>query len=150
MIALYAALASAAVSLALGGWLGMRWEEGNQAIALKAANDARKVAEQNAADVALTHANNTAAIAAQLGDARVRIRSLTTGRNCLSADAVRVLNGAAGPGVPAAAAQPASAPEASATDQDVGDALAICRSGYGQLSEQLNAILDINAANSRH
>ncbi len=54
MIAVYAALASAAVSLALGGWLGVRWEEGNQAIALKAANDARKVAEQNAADVALT------------------------------------------------------------------------------------------------
>lgn len=150
MIALYASLASAAVFLALGGWLGMRWEEGNQAIALKAANDARKVAEQNAADVALTHADNTAAIAAQLGDARVRIRSLTTGRDCLSAAAVRVLNDGAVPSVPPAAAQPTSAPQAAATDQDVGDALAICRSGYSQLSEQLNAILDINAANSRH
>ena len=150
MIAVYAALASAAVSLALGGWLGMRWEEGNQAIALKAANDARKVAEQNAADVALTHANNTAAMAAQLGDLRVRIRSLTTGRDCLSAAAVRVLNDGPAPTVLTAAAQPASAPEAAATDQDVGDALALCRSGYGQLSDQLNAILDINAANSRH
>lgn len=150
MIAVYAALASAAVSLALGGWLGMRWEEGNQAIALKAANDARKVAEQNAADVALAHANNTAAIAAQLGDARVRIRSLTTGRDCLSAAAVRVLNDGAASGVPAAASQSASAPQAAATDQDVGDALAICRSGYSQLSEQLNAILDITTANSRH
>lgn len=128
----------------------MRWEEGNQAIALKAANDARKVAEQNAADVALAHANNTAAIAAQLGDARVRIRSLTTGRDCLSAAAVRVLNDGAASGVPAAASQSASAPQAAATDQDVGDALAICRSGYSQLSEQLNAILDITTANSRH
>lgn len=150
MIAVYAALASAAVSLALGGWLGMRWEEGNQAIALKAANDARKVAEQNAADVALTHANNTAAIAAQLGDARVRIRSLTTGRDCLSAAAVRVLNDGAGSSVSTPTAQPASAPQAAATDQDVGDALAICRSGYSQLSEQLNAIIDITTANSRH
>ena len=150
MIAVYAALASAAVSLALGGWLGMRWEEGNQAIALKAANEARKVAEQNAADVALAHADNTAAIAAQLGDLRVRIRSLTTGRDCLSAAAVRVLNDGPAPTVPTAATQPASAPEAAATDQDVGDALALCRSGYGQLSDQLNAILDINATNSRH
>ena len=150
MIAVYAALASAAVSLALGGWFGMRWEEGNQAIALKVANDARKVAEQNAADVALAHANNTAAMAAQLGDLRVRIRSLTTGRDCLSAAAVRVLNDGPAPTVPTAATQPASAPEAAATDQDVGDALALCRSGYGQLSDQLNAILDINATNSRH
>ena len=52
MIAVYAALTSAAVSLALGGWLGMRWEEGNQAIALKAANEAREVAEQIAEIVA--------------------------------------------------------------------------------------------------
>ena len=60
----------------------------------------------------------------------------------MPAGAVRLLNGTTAP-VPNASREPAGPPAAAATDRDIGDALATCRSGYQQLSDQLNAILDI-------
>ncbi len=141
----YASLAAAVIGLALGGWFGIEWQQGREALAredMQAELD-RLTAQGN--DIALIHANNTAALSAQLGNTRAKLNSLTTGRDCLSADAVRLLNSAPA-GVPAAAPEPASAPAAAATDRDVGDALAICRGEYSKLAGQMNAILDIEDA----
>lgn len=144
MSSLFMGLTAAAIvaSLALGGWFGVQWQEGRDAIALKAAHAEleRLTADMNT--VALTHANVNAALSTQLGNTRVQLRTLSTGRDCMSADAVRLLNDAFA-GVPTAPAKPASAPAAAATDRDLGDALAICRGEYRKLSEQMNAILDI-------
>ena len=141
MNTLYALLISSAVSLALGAWGGIEWRLGREAIALKEARAELKKLSDTANDIALVYAGNTARLDRKLGDARVRLRDLTTGRDCLSADAVRLLN--AGAGVPAATTEPAGPPDAAATDRDVGDALALCRSEHTKLAAQLNAILDI-------
>ncbi len=81
----------------------------------------------------------------QLGVAREKIATLS-GRVCLDADTVRVLNniGVQG-GEPGGttAAQPASAPQAAATDRDVGTFIATCRAWYGEVNSQLDKILDI-------
>lgn len=141
-VLLVAALSSAA-AFGLGGWVGVRWERGEQAIAAEAAKERSDalIANQDAIAIAAGAAMTT--LSNQLGDARVRLNKLTNGRDCLQPDAVRLLNAAGAAPVPAAASRAASAPDAFATDRDVGDALAICRSRYGQLAEQLNAILDI-------
>ncbi len=139
---LTAALAALGLALVAGCWLGIEWEQGRAALALKEARVELDAQTRDMNEIALKHAELSAKINRQLGDARVRLRDLTTGRDCLSADAVRMLN-TNGRDVPAAPAGAASAPTAAATDRDVGDALAICRSGYGQLSDQLNSILDI-------
>ncbi len=141
MNTLYALLISSAVSLALGAWGGVEWRLGREAIALKEARAELKKLGDAANDIALVYAGNTARLDRKLGDARVRLRDLTTGRDCLSADAVRLLN--AGAGVPAATTELAGSPDAAATDRDVGDALALCRSEHTKLAAQLNAILDI-------
>jgi hypothetical protein len=138
---LYALLISSAVSLALGAWGGIEWRLGREAIALKEARAELKKLADTANDIALTYAGNTARLDRKLGDARVRLRDLTTGRDCLSADAVRLLN--AGAGVSSATTEPAGPPAAAATDRDVGDALALCRGEHAKLAAQLNAILDI-------
>lgn len=149
MNTLYAILISSAVSLALGAWGGIEWRLGREAIALKEARAELKKLSDTANEIALTYAGNTARLDRKLGDARVRLRDLTTGRDCLSADAVRLLN--AGAGVPAATAEPTGTPGAAATDRDVGDALALCRSEHAKLAAQLNAILDIeDRKNVRH
>lgn len=138
-----AAYLSAAAFIAAGSfWAGIEWQQGRHAIALQAATAARDKAQDAANTIALAHASNTAVLNRKLGDARVQLRDLSTGRNCLSADAVSLLN-AIGPALPAAASAPASAPAAAATDRDVGDALATCRGAYSQIAEQVNAILDI-------
>jgi len=95
----------------------------------------------------LAYANRVSELAQNLGDARVKLYSRTSGKPCLSAGAVSLLNDIGPPlYVPVAAGQPASSPAAAATDRDVADALAICRSGYVRLSEQVNSILDIEDA----
>ena len=69
------------------------------------------------------------------------------GRACLPGPVVRVLNqtGTATSDQPSgtAASEPASATEEVATDRDVASAIAICRTWYGEVADQLNKILDI-------
>ena len=142
------AIVAVTAALAAGSfYAGIEWQQGRDALALKDAQAEMEKAQAAANVVALAYAENTAVLSRQLGNARVKLRDLTSGRDCLSAAAVSVLNGPT-PGVPAAAGEPASAADAFATDRDVGDALVTCRSGYQQLSNQLNAILDIE--DTRH
>lgn len=139
-------LAIAAVVAALFGsaglFCGIEWQQGREAIKQQELQRQLKEAQDGANKVALIYAENTAKWDTQLGDARVQIRSLTRGTRCLDSSAVSVLNGIS-TDVPAAPAQSASASGTFATDQDVGDAYAICASKYRKLAEQLNAILDI-------
>jgi hypothetical protein len=109
-----------------------------------------KAIEDRQEALALTYANRVSELAQNLGDARVKLYSRTSGKPCLDAGAVSLLNDI-GPGlrVPAVAGQPAGPPAAPASDRDVADALAICRSGYARLSEQVNSILDIEDARHR-
>lgn len=105
----------------------------------------RKQGEQHALTVDHLNAN--------LNAAHRQLAELTTGRRCLSAAAVRVLNRTGR--VPAAAAGTAGAPEAAeepaddgfgepfATDLDAATALAECRTQYGVVTDQLNRIIDI-------
>lgn len=80
----------------------------------------------------------------QLGAAREKIAHLS-GRQCLDSSTVGVLNAIGASGQPGgtAASQPAVASEAVAADQDVAEFIAICRTRYGAVSDQLNQILDI-------
>ncbi len=139
-------LAIAAIVAALFGaaglYCGIEWQQGREAIKQQKLQKQLEEAQEGANKIALIYAENTAKWDTQLGDARVQIHSLTHGTKCLDSSAVGVLNGIT-TDVPAAAAQSAGAPGAFATDQDVGDAYAICASKYRKLAEQLNAILDL-------
>lgn len=97
------------------------------------------------------HATQVDRLSTQLGNAREKIATLS-GRACLDVGTVRVLNGT---GVPqrsgAAADEPADAPAAAAaatglrysTDRDVAGYIALCRTEYARVADQLNLILDI-------
>lgn len=104
-----------------------------------------RVLEKVGSRKALEHATTVRRLANQLGEKRVALYGLTTGSDCLSADAVRLLNDR---NVPAAPGESASATGAAATDRDVGNALALCRSRYQVVSDQLNQILDIDEVRS--
>lgn len=135
----------------VGGW---EWRDGvhaktelriqqERARALKAME-----AQQDA--VSLAYANRVSDLAQSLGDARVKLYSRTSGAPCLNAAAVGVLNNIGSDSrMPGVAGQPTSPSAAAASDRDVADALAICRSGYASLSEQVNSILDIEDARHR-
>ena len=115
-----------------------------QDLELQAA-DARQQRQFN--DLAATkHIAAVTLLNKQIGVANEKIAKLS-GRQCLDAGTVRVLNdiGTTPGSQPGrtAASEPAGTPEAAATDQDVGTAIAICRAWYGELSDQLNQILDI-------
>jgi len=112
-------------------------------LAAAKAAESDRVQQRKFNDVASgKHAGALSKLSTQLGDARAHIANLS-GRPCLSAGTVGVLNaiGADSGGTPAS--QPAGAPEAVATDRDVSTAIAICRNWYGEVSSQLNQILDI-------
>lgn len=146
-----AGLILAAVLGFAGGW---EWRDGAHAKAELRLQQERaralKAMEAQQDRTSLAYANRVSELAQNLGDARVKLYSRTSGKPCLSAGAVSLLNDIGPPlYVPVAAGQPASSPAASATDRDVADALAICRSGYVRLSEQVNAILDIEDARHR-
>lgn len=129
-----------------------------QAAKDKTEADALKVdlAEQarNASKAAGNHAAELVAINQQLGTAHEKIAQLS-GRRCLDSGTVRMLNTIGGdqPG-PAAARQPAGAPEAAApaaddrfaTERDVAGYIATCRAWYAEVASQLNQILDIEDA----
>lgn len=125
---------------------GIKWHAGQDAIAAEAAREARASdmrRQARAADAAgVRQAARVDLLNGQLGNAREEIAKLS-GRPCLSGDTVRMLNNL-GNDVPAPAAQPASAPAASATDRDIGRALAICRTGYAAIAGQLNEIIDLD------
>lgn len=105
-----------------------------------------------AASKAAEHRDLMEQLNAQLKEADDVIAKNSTGRKCLPAVTVRVLNApAASPAdraasVPAAAGESSSAPEAFATDRDVGRAIAVCRTRYAEVADQLNKILDIEEA----
>lgn len=155
-----AALLGAAIA-ATGAWQVQAWRWGaHEADRLRAEQTARDAAESDArqqrhfADqAAARHAAALATVQAQLGDARAHIARLSD-RPCLSAGTARMLNniGASGLGVRAPAANPASAPTATAapapddgysTERDTADHIATCRASYAAVSDQLNKILDI-------
>lgn len=80
----------------------------------------------------------------QLGAANAEIQNLS-GRPCLGSNVVRVLNdiGSSGESVPTTTTVPEGATQAFATDRDLANSIAICRSSYAAVSDQINQILDI-------
>lgn len=135
----------------LGFGVGWEWRDGVHAKAELRVQQERaralKAMEAQQDATSLTYANRVSELAQNLGDARVKLYSRTSGKPCLDAGAVSMLNDIA-PGLrmPAAASQPTSPSAAAASDRDVADALAICRSSYARLSEQVNSILNIEDA----
>lgn len=99
------------------------------------------------------HAATVAALSNQLGNAREKI-ALLSGRECLDAGTVGMLNDIGGEPMRAPAGHPAGAPAAPATggdvrfatERDTAGAISICRARYTEVSSQLNKILDIEDA----
>lgn len=104
------------------------------------------------------HAATVADLNTQLGEALGHVATLS-GRQCLAAGTVRLLNSIGKPagdvGLRAAAGEPAGAPEAAAgpgadaadsgyaSERDTAHWIAVCRAQYGEVAGQLNQILDI-------
>ncbi len=154
--ALVACLVGAVVAVAWSAGL-YRLGHDHGAAKVTAARDAQdRRAEQAAASdralqhqfmetLASQHARELAALNRNDGAARARISSLP-GRACLDAGTVGVLNATGTSGadpVRAPALDPAGAPAAVATDRDVAEHIATCRTRYGEIASQLSAILDI-------
>ena len=78
---------------------------------------------------------------------RDALSRLTTGRPCLSADAVGVLNGTtgAGAGMPQATGIPAATGGGFATDSDVGQWAAAAIAAHDTCRYRLDALIDWNA-----
>jgi hypothetical protein len=96
------------------------------------------------------HAAKLATLNAQLGAANAKIAQLS-GRACLDASTVGVLNATGVLDGSAATSEPASAPASASsgsglrysTDRDVAGYIALCRTRYAEVADQLNKILDI-------
>lgn len=147
-------LAIALAIFAAGGAGGIKWQLGVQARAELAAADVRasdakrqiKVIDQASGE----HVAAVAKLSNQLGNAREKIAVLS-GRECLDAGTVSVLNAIGSEPVPAAAGESAGAAAATAassglrfaTERDAAGAIAICRARYAEVAEQVNRILDI-------
>lgn len=150
-------LAIAAIIFVAGGAGGIKWQVGVQARAELAAADARASEAKKQIKVsdaaATTHAAALATVNNKLGDAREKI-ALLSGRECLAADTVSLLNAIGGEPVPAAAGQFEGAPPAPAaggglrfaTERDAAGAIAVCRARYAEVASQVNQILDIEEA----
>ena len=149
--------AIAALIFAAGGAGGIKWQLGVQARVELAAADARASAAKRQIKVidkaAGAHVAALATVNNKLGDARAHIAKLS-GRECLGAGTVSVLNAIGDQPVPAATLDAAGPPAAAATsgglrfatESDVASAIAVCRAGYAGLSSQVNQILDIEEA----
>ena len=147
----------AAIIFATGAAGGVKWQLGVQARADLAAADLRALDAKRQIKIidaaAVKHVKTLATLNNQLGDAREKIAALS-GRECLDAGTVGLLNNIAADPVPATAGEPASAPGAAAagvglrfaTERDIASAIAICRTRYAEVSSQLNQILDIEEA----
>jgi hypothetical protein len=171
----YVLVASLAGGLAAAGaWhlQGQRWQAlydrealhraGEKALAEAAAEAVREAQRDEADGASLRHAMELKSINEQLGGAHAHIAELSD-RQCLGAGTVRVLNriapGSSSSGdVRAAAGNPSSAaptpsPAADdaaqdefASERDVAEFIAACRAQYGEVSSQVNQILDIEDA----
>lgn len=159
---------------AAGAWhlQGQRWQArydrealeraGEEALATAAADAIRESQRDQADAAAEAHATELASINKQLGGARAHIATLSD-RQCLGAGTVRVLNSiAAGSSshgdvravpVDPSGAAPTPSPAAHdaaegeyASERDVSEFIAACRAQYGEVSSQLNQILDIEDA----
>lgn len=142
------ALIAAALS-ALGTWRVQEWRwQANTIAAQKLADEIRESDQRQqrrfADQAAGQHADALAAVNTKLGDARAQIARLS-GRQCLDSSTVGLLNNLGGSrlGLRASASDLAVTPGASASDRDVAEAIAVCRSRYESVSDQLNKILDI-------
>ena len=156
-MSLLAQLVLALAIFAVGGATGIKWQIGVYAQAQLAddevrASDARRQIRTN--DQAATrHAGALASLNTKLGDAREKIATLS-GRECLDADTVGLLNDIGDQPVPAASGDPADQAPAIAvggglrfaTDRDTAGAIAVCRARYAEVSSQVNKILDIEEA----
>ena len=139
---------------AAGAAGGVKWHAGQDAIAAQAAAEAVKsdqIQQRKFSDKAAgTHAAALATINNQLGNAREQIANLS-GRECVGADTAGLLGTIGAEPGGAAAGEPAGAPTAAATgtglrystDRDVAGYIALCRARYGEVTSQLNKILDI-------
>lgn len=137
-----------------GAWRVQSWRHDSAELARQELIESDARLQRMASDKAAgKHAAQLAALNDQLGDAREKIASLP-GRECLSDGAVGMLNATGNVAVPAPASEPASAPAAAssgsgirfATDRDIAGYIALCRTRYAEVSEQLNKILDIEDA----
>lgn len=153
----YALLAALVVTLAAGaGWAANGWRKDAEISRLREAAQA-DLARENGRGLLLlaaaqarnddlieqlASAENARQIIAQEKDRE--IQRLTTGRRCLDAAVVRVLNAgnpAAGPGlVPPAIGSALPADAAFATDTDVGTWARQCRDAYDTARARLDAI----------
>lgn len=143
---------------------GVELHAGRDAIALQKATAQREeqaAQQREAADkAAFRHADRLSTVNNQLGDAREKI-ALLSGRQCLDADTVRMLDAInsvqAGADAGNAAGAPAAAAADSAeradtgagirvqrfaTERDAAGAIATCRARYAEVSDQLNQYLD--------
>ena len=139
---------------AAGAAGGIRWHSGQDAIAAQAAQQAREsdaIQQRKFSDKAGgDHAKALATINLKLGDAREKIAQLS-GRECFDAGTAGMLGTIGAEPGGAAAGEPAGAPTAAATgtglrystDRDVAGYIALCRARYGEVTSQLNKILDI-------
>ena len=139
-------LVLALVIFAAGGAAGIKYHAGVDAqreLVAKELRESDSRQQRKFSDTAAgKHASTVATLSNQLGNAREKIANLS-GRACLDVDTVRVLNAIGGQPVRATASDAAGAPQAAASDRDVGTAIAVCRAGYGEIESQLNQILDI-------
>lgn len=99
------------------------------------------------------HAAVVAQLANKLGNAREKIVTLS-GRECLDAGTVGVLNTIGSEPVRAATGESESPPAVAAaggglrfsTDRDAASAIAVCRARYAEVASQVDKILDIEDA----
>jgi len=140
-----------------GAATGIKWQRGVQALADAAAADAR--AADGKHQIRAMDAASTAQVTAlatlnnQLGNAREKI-ALLSGRECLDAATVGLLNAISDQPVPAAASQSSSETAALAastgirfaTERDTAGYIALCRARYAEVAGQLDAILDVEDA----
>lgn len=153
-MSLAAKLVLALALLVAGFAAGIKWHVGIVAERELAAQRARETDARQQRQFndrqAGTHAEAVQTLNDQLGTAYAKLAKLT-GRTCLSPDAVGVLNATGVLERGAAPGQPASAPRTAeaagglrwATDIDLANYIAYCRTRYGAVADQLNKILDI-------
>ena len=156
-MSLLAQLVLALAIFAAGGATGIKWQIGVHAQAelaadeIRASDSKRQIRTNDQA--ATRHAGALASLNTKLGGAREKIATLS-GRECLDADTVGLLNDIGDQPVPAAAGDPAGASSAVATgtglrfatDRDTAGFIALCRARYAEVSGQLGRILDIEDA----
>lgn len=155
----YVVFALIAIASTLSFFAGQGAKEREQLKAEKQASEQRERKEREYRKRGQEHEAIVGTLTAQRDDARQKLASATTGRRCLESRAVRVLNTV--DRVPSTAEQPTGAPEASerpesqrgggafATDRDVSEAILECRVEYKKISDQLNAIIDIELSRTK-